>query len=46
MPCPCNEEKRVTICSRCEGINTPDLARAFAIEFKVDLEYCDEHKDK
>lgn len=44
MPCNCNDEKRVTICTRCEKELTGALAQAFAIEFKVDLEYCDEHR--
>ena len=43
MPCNCHEDQRVTICARCEGELTGALAQAFGIEFKVDLEYCEEH---
>ena len=45
MPCNCHENIRITICARCEKENTGALSHAFGIEFKVDLEYCDDHKD-
>lgn len=45
MPCNCHEEQRIRICARCEKELTVVLAHAFGIEYKVDLEYCDEHKD-
>lgn len=46
MPCNCNDERRVTICIRCEKENTGALTQAFAIEFKVDLEYCEAHQNE
>ena len=45
MPCNCHEDQRIVICPRCEKELTGSLTQAFNKGgFKVDLEYCEEHK--
>jgi len=44
MPCNCHEDARVSICARCERLDTVALMSAFEIGgYKVDLEYCLPH---